>query len=449
MNMRGLALRICLIMAAALGLVLLTVFLAFIAQRQSNDASGFRLPLPDQIAALVELVESAPPEDLPLVLRALNGPSLKISLEETPPPVDESVSLPGLAWIVQRYLSALGGRPVQAVVDLDENESSADAFIRLGPDGLWAPHPVRLVITLRDGRILVAEAHNPFLQRFNGLRIAIGVLLATAFIAMLSLWALRRQIRPLEKLADAVERFGARLDEPVMKEEGAKEVRQLIGAIARMQARIRDLVAGRTRMIAAIGHDLGTYLTRLRLRAEMIPDSDQRERAIRDIEDMSALVSDTLTLARLEHDAEPRRKVDLVALLRRHVEGFTASDEKVELRVPPEPVEIPVRKAAFGRAINNLISNALKYGGEALVTLSRSDGVVEIRVEDRGPGIPPEEREHVLEPFYRRDTARNLDQGGFGLGLAIVADIVRRHDGAIALDDRPDGGLSVVLRLPI
>lgn len=447
--MRGLALRVSLVMTVALTLVVLTAFAALLVQRRMSDVPGFRLPVPDQIAASVELIENTPPDKLPLVWRALNSRALTFSIVDTQPEVDENVSLPGVAWIIQRYLSALGGRPVQAVVDLDEDENASHILFRLGPEGLWAPHPTRLIITLRDGRILVVEAHSQIFERFTGLRLAILVLVATALIATISLWLVRRQIRPLERLAETVDRFGTRLDQPPMQEEGATEVRQLIGAITRMQTRIRDLVAGRTRMMAAIGHDLGTYLTRLRLRAELIADDDQRQRSIRDIDDMHALVSDTLTLARLDHDSEPSpSRMDVSALLRRLVDGFVATGAKVQLILPGEPIEAPLREAAISRALNNLVSNALKYGEEARVTLMRGDDMIEISVEDRGPGIPPEEREHVLEPFYRRDTARNLDQGGFGLGLAIVADIVRRHGGSIELSDWPGGGLRVVVRLP-
>jgi signal transduction histidine kinase len=443
--MRGLMLRICLILAGALALFMLVSFAAYYAQRIDNPR-GLYLPVPAQIAAIVEMVETTPPDRLPLLLHALNSNMMRISVVDTPPGSAETRSMPMFTRMVRRYLKELGGRPVRAMVDLS---GDGEAAIDEANGRMLTTHPIRLVIGLRTGRTLVVELRNDYLVRMTGFRLALAVLLATVVIGAGSLWAVRRQIRPIEKLADAVDRFGSPLEIPPLKEEGATEVRRLIVAIGRMQARIRDLVGGRTRMMAAIGHDLGTYLTRLRLRAEFIGDETQRARAIRDIEEMHALMNDTLTLARLENDGELRDAVDLAGLARRIAEGFSASGEAVRLLVPETPLIVFARETAIGRALTNLISNALKYGGEAEVTLSKAGELARLVVEDRGPGIPPGEREAVLEPFYRRDAARNLDAGGFGLGLAIVADIVRRHSGTVKLGDRPGGGLSVTVELPL
>jgi signal transduction histidine kinase len=443
--MRGLMLRICLIVAAALVLFLLVSFTAYYAQRIDNPR-GLYLPVPAQIAAIVETVETTPPERLPLLLHALSSNMMQVSVVDMPPSSAETRSMPMFTRMVRRYLRELGGRPVRAMVDLS---GDGDVAIDESNGRMLTTHPIRLVIGLKTGRTLVVELRNEYLVRMTGFRLALAVLLATLAIGAISLWAVRRQIRPIEKLAEAVDSFGTRLDVPPLKEEGASEVRRLIVATNRMQTRIRDLVGSRTRMMAAIGHDLGTYLTRLRLRAEFIGDETQRERAVRDIEEMHALMNDTLTLAKLENDSEPSSAVDLVALARRCVEGFAVSGAPVRLLASDAPVVIRARETAIKRALTNLISNALKYGQEADVTISQAGLSARLVVEDRGPGIPAHEREAVLEPFYRQDAARNLDAGGFGLGLAIVADIVHRHNGTITLGDRPGGGLSVSVELPL
>lgn len=444
--MRGLALRICLIIAVAITVMVASGAAIYFAQWQNALGSGLPLPVPNQVVAIVEVVENTPEADLPRLLTALNSSYVRVGVSAQEPNSDGTITMPVLTQLVRAYLRALGGRKVRAMVDVSEG-LSADA-VNLRGGRLLAMHPVRLVVELKDGRSLTIEFRSSVLMRFTGFRMALIVLLITVLVGVASLFAVQRQIRPIQKLASAVDQFGANLDRAPIREEGASDVRSLIAAFNRMQGRIRDLVEGRTRMMAAISHDLGTYLTRLRLRAEFIADEDQRARAISDIEDMSALMSDTLTLAKLDDDGEDMSPVDLTLVARRVVEATGAGSEKLRLHVPDGPLLVCGREAALGRALANLVSNALKYGGEADVTLSRDGGNVLLRVEDRGPGIPAEQREAVLEAFYRVDAARNLDAGGFGLGLAIVADVVRRHRGRIALGEREGGGLTAEIELP-
>lgn len=445
MIVRSLALRICLIMASALMLMVVAGFVIYAMQRRQASNTGMPLPMPEQVAAIVEVVEATPPEKLPVLLRALNSTTIRVDIAAKPPASEGRVAAPILTRLVRNYLASLGGRPVTAMIDV----SSGDPTVRAYRDRFWVGNPIRIVIGLKDGRTLVIEFRSAFLTHFTGIRLALVVLIFTLVIGGVSLWAVQRQIKPIEKLASAVEQFGNRFDVAPMPESGASDVRRLVGAFNRMQTRIHDLVEGRTRMMAAISHDLGTYLTRLRLRAEFIADDVQRERAISDVEEMNALMKDTLTLARMENGAEPHGTVDLAALAGRQVDLAKGEGAEVTIDVPAEPVVVKGREAALGRALANLISNALKYGKEACVSVATRTGRAVLKIEDRGPGIPLREREAVLEPFYRRDAARNLDAGGFGLGLAIVADIVRWHEGTITFGDRPGGGLVVEIEFPL
>jgi two-component system osmolarity sensor histidine kinase EnvZ len=216
-----------------------------------------------------------------------------------------------------------------------------------------------------------------------------------------------------------------------------------------MQERIRSLVEGRTRLLAVVSHDVGTYLTRLRLRAEFIEDAEQRAKAVRDISEMQALLADSLALARLDQRDVPEGRADLIVVVRAQSNAFAADGGQVRLSVDDEPLMVVGRDVVLGRLVANLVSNALKYGREADVGVRRDGDAAELRVEDRGPGIPAAERERVLEPFFRLDNARNLDTPGSGLGLAIANDIVRRVGGSLRLSDREGGGLSVRVRLPL
>lgn len=445
--LRNLTLRICLIIAGALLLILLIIFGAIYVQNTNSAYRGFQLPLPDQVSAMVEFLEQADEDETRLFLRAANSSSMNIHLLDVPPDTSDAVALPNVSRFVSRYLDRLGGRHVYAMVDI--SRGSVKEVVSESAGVFWAVRPVRLLVELKDGRTLVVEVTGELFGRLTGLRLALLVLLVTLLIGGVSLWAVQRQIKPLRQLARAVDVFGAQLEMAELPEGGAKEVRQLMNAVERMQARIRELVNGRTRILAAIGHDLGTYLTRLRLRAEFIADEKQRENAILDIEDMHALMSDTLTLAKADNSTEFLQEVDFVAVVRRQVDSLISAGEKVGFGLPDEPLVVLGHPVTLGRLVGNLLSNALKYGKDAEVYVTRHGDDVRLAVADRGPGIPPEDRAAVLEPFFRHDQARNLDAGGFGLGLAIVGEIVQRAGGCIALEDRPGGGLIVNVDLPL
>ncbi|MBI1262797.1 MAG: HAMP domain-containing protein [Rhizobiales bacterium] len=445
--LRNLTLRICLIIAGALLLILLVIFGAIYVQNTNSAYRGFQLPLPDQVSAMVEYIEKADAQDTQLFLRAINSSSMHVHLLDVAPDTSDAIALPNVTRFVSRYLDRLGGRHVYAMVDI--SRGSVQEVVSESAGVFWAVRPVRLLVELKDGRILAVEVTGELFGRLTGLRLALLVLHVTLLIGGVSLWAVQRQIKPLQQLARAVDVFGAQLEIAELPDKGAKEVRQLISAVERMQARIRDLVNGRMRILAAIGHDLGTYLTRLRLRAEFIADETQRESAIQDIEDMHALMSDTLTLAKADSSTEIMQDVDLVVIVQRQADSLMSAGESVRVSLPEMPLVVLGRPVTLGRLVGNLLTNALKYGKVADVSLVRCGDEVRLAVADRGPGIPPEDRAAVLEPFFRHDQARNLDAGGFGLGLAIVAEIVQRAGGRIAFEDRPGGGLIVNVDLPL
>lgn len=441
-----LSLRLGLIVATALALVFSALMLTFIILQRPGRVYGVVLPLPRQAAAMADLIESLPSSQWPTATAAMSTPATNVAVVDAPPATRGGLAMPGMTVASRAYLAAMDGRPVSIMAGLRRIDQSPD--VRVGSEAMRATSPVRVVIGLRNGKLLLIEAMGPASQRFTGVRLGVLALAVTLLIGFATLWFMNRQMKPLEQLAKAVEQFGTRLEASTLKEEGTIELRQLIAAFNRLQANIGDLVRGRTRLITAVGHDLGTYLTRLRLRAEYIADADQRERAIRDIDDMHGLMQETLALAKLQHDGDGSTAFDIVPLLKNTIAGFAEAGGLREV-LPSTPVMVRIGPAAFARAAGNLISNALKYGGEADVRLSVSGAMAELVVEDRGPGIPPEERAAVLEPFYRRDNARNLNERGFGLGLAIVSEVVKGANGTLTLEDRDGGGLSVKIVLPL
>lgn len=438
-----LSLRLALIVGTTIALVVMALFFAFLGIQKPLRSFGVVLPRPSRVLAMAELLEKTPQENWSLTTAALSSAYVSVGVINAPPVTKGEVPMPGVTRVLHIYQLALAGRPVALMAEIDPEINAPN--LEIDTETVRSTSPVRLLVTLRNGKILMLEARRPLSERFNGVRLGFLALAITIFISVISLWIIRNQLRPLERLAKAVEKFGSRLEASQLPEEGTSELRQLTAAFNRLQSNIGDLLAGRTRIISAVGHDIGTYLTRLRLRAEYIGDASQREKAIRDIDDMNALMRETLALAKLDHDeAIP---VDLVTLLKKQADAF--ADQRCVVRYVGSVEPIWVRATGLERALANLISNALKYGSEATLAAERREANAHITVEDRGPGIPLDERNAVLEPFYRLDTARNLNDRGFGLGLTIVSEVVKNAGGTLAFEDREEGGLRVRIVLPL
>ena len=450
--MFSLTLRVTAIMVGALLTVVVATLTAFYLQNR-NGIGGPRFPLPDRVAAIVELLEHVPAEERERVLTAVNTPEIRVALR--PGPIIDAdqpqVSLPWLAWITQRYLAALGDRHIVAGIDDQLLPRHRLAALFMDDEDQRRMEPLRMLVELSDGQVLLVESRDQQISELLTRPFALAVLFTLLLIALVGAWVLKRQIRPLEALAREAESVGTTLEGARVRVEGAPEVRRLVLAFERMRERLRLLLESRTRMLGAISHDLGTYMTRLRLRVDYIDDPGQRERAERDLIDMQQLLSDALMLARLDHDVTISETVDLRELVESHLRAWAEAGNEVGLSVSGV-VNVKGRRAPLARVLSNLVGNAIKYGQIAELSLERLADArgswVELRVDDRGPGIPVDERERVLEPFYRADASRNLDQPGSGLGLSIVADVVRRHGGSLHLEDRPGGGLRVRVRLP-
>jgi len=232
-----------------------------------------------------------------------------------------------------------------------------------------------------------------------------------------------------------------------------------------MAARIRRFVRDRTELLTAIGHDLRTPITRLKLRAEFMEDDEQRRKMLLDLEELEAMVSATLAFGRDATSAEPVSALDLAELLRTILdEAGDAQPEaadKLRYEGPPH-LTVRARSLALKRALANLVANAVNYGGGALVRLTSpgniaslaashaaGHGMATIDIEDDGPGIPPQELDRVFEPFHRVEPSRNRETGGVGLGLPIARNILRAHGGDVTLANRPTGGLKATVTLPM
>ena len=278
-----------------------------------------------------------------------------------------------------------------------------------------------------------------------------------AFIAMsccavaLILWGVRRMIRPVAELAAAADTLGRNFNAPPLPEGGPTETATAARAFNTMASRIRRFVDDRTQMLAAIGHDLRTPITRLRLRAEFMEDDEQRRKMLNDLGEMEALIDATLAFARDDAATEPSVAFDLAALCQTVLdEAVDAAPDRADVIVydGPDRLRAQGRPAALKRALANLVSNALAYGGNARLRLEHEPHGACIRVEDSGPGIPQAELEQAFQPFRRLEGSRNRETGGTGLGLTIARNILRGHGGDVVLSNREEGGLRALVTLP-
>ncbi|OYX32508.1 MAG: hypothetical protein B7Y99_08515 [Caulobacterales bacterium 32-69-10] len=381
------------------------------------------------------LLRDAPPEQTPTILRDLSTQHL--SVEITPDPVVEPARpnslLANMRGQIGRWEPSLRGKLLRL--------STAPSTELAGRQDLVGS------MALSDGRWLRFRSrdvwgHWPQLYRTIGAAtiLAGGVLLAAAMVV-------HTLGSPLRGLAEAADRVGH--GSPVMVlERGPRDLRQVSRAFNAMQARISGLIADRTQALAAVGHDLRTPLTRMRLRTGFMVDPELREAMESDIGEMEAMLDSVLAYLAGDNDTEPQRRIDLTALISTLVDADADLGRDVSYE-GPDHVLVQARPLALKRALSNLIENGLKYGERVRVQLIPDGEEVRIVVDDDGPGIPEDELAHVVTPFFRLDEARMRNTGGLGLGLAIVSNAVAREGGRLCLSNRPEGGLRAEVRLPV
>jgi signal transduction histidine kinase len=268
-------------------------------------------------------------------------------------------------------------------------------------------------------------------------------------LLLLSVYAVRWIIAPLATVAQAALSFGlSPRDDPIINRGGPREITQVADALNEMRTMIRALLEDRTRMLAAISHDLRTPLTRLRLRIERVSDQPLRDGMMSDLIKVDRMLDETLDYLREDGKSEAMSRFDLPSLLQTICCEFADMGDHVTYDGPAR-LTWTGRPKALTRAFTNIIQNAVKHSSTVTVTLpSSSQGQMDIEIADAGPGIPAALRDKVFEPFFKADSARSSDKSGFGLGLSIAQDIIERHGGDIRLRGRDPTGLIVHIALP-
>lgn len=320
--------------------------------------------------------------------------------------------------------------------------------MRLIPDSLVG----RTILILVLGTIIIAAdlalIYTQLLSEEQTLlgwaMVCSAVLLCLVIIA----YVISRQlIAPLKQLSKGAKRFSNEMHTTPIPLTGPKEVRQAAQNFNHMQDHIQRFVEERMQLVAAISHDLRTPLTRLRLRVESLPDELQKQKALSDIDDMSAMIQSTLAFIRDDSVKESIIKTDIASLI------YSICDDASDTFGPaqyngPSHCVLDCKPIAIKRTISNLIENAIKYGKQAKVELRCEDEQIKIMISDQGPGIPQHELNSVFIPFYRIEKSRNRETGGVGLGLSVARTLIQAHRGDIQLKNIIPTGLCVEITLP-
>lgn len=281
--------------------------------------------------------------------------------------------------------------------------------------------------------------------------------LMMVFIVLIISWVVRRLTKPLSALADAAQELGMGRTVGVLEETGTEDIRRATRAFNEMNQKIQRFVGDRTKLLAAISHDLRTPITSLLFRTEFIQDKEMQAKFFETLEEMRALTEATLNFSNDSNEAEQTRNTDLKSILETLVDDYLDVGKKIALDSADDAPQIvlPLRVQSAKRALRNFIDNGLKYGNQVTMAFAHNvpENSAEIYIRDCGPGIDEDQFEQVFEPFYRLEKSRNRDTGGVGLGLSIAREIVRGHGGEVVLSNiTAEGaitGLQVKIILPL
>jgi signal transduction histidine kinase len=443
---RSLIGQIALVMALALLAAQAINFGILFAERQRASHNQIEAPPMSRFATLLQRLAATPPAGRAALL-AERGRRGRYAIGAGSG-IPAEASDPGIAARLRDQAEENGVTLRDARGALrDEAELPPRLRDQLSPEELaHAEERIRHMQTLflsaqlPDGSWINARLITPRPNPWIAVQAAGSTLLIYALILAAMIWIALRLARPLRELTAAAEGFEGPGTAPRVEPRGPDDVRRAILAFNAMSARVSAMFDEKDRMLGAIGHDLRTPLASLRIRAESVEPEAERARMVATIEEMTAMLDDTLALARSGRAAENLRPVDISALADTVVEEFRALGHGVTFE-EGERQTAAVQPNLLRRAVRNLVDNAVKYGGSAEVAVRATARGIAVEVADRGPGIPDAALGSVQEPFVRLETSRNRETGGSGLGLALARGAAQAHGGTLELENRPGGGL--------
>jgi signal transduction histidine kinase len=452
-----------LILLMLVGLILSQAagFLFILADQRSRLRNEWLHNLFIRIAAVTDVIESTPNEFHANILKSSSSFALKFSIEGAP--FAASRDFGQNIGFEQEFNKDFGNRASAINIAMLAPQGD-DSYFTLMFLEIW--RDIKKALDYQNRKLAKPPAPPPFahvsvpIDGGQWLNVALTtrplgahatpLLVQFATMAAISaggiIFVLSRLTHPLKELSKAAAALGRGETTAKLDEKGPREVIDTIRAFNDMQERLSRFVHDRTKMLAALGHDLRTPITSLRLRAEFIEDDEIRQKISETLDEMLEMAEATLSFAREEAAQERTRLVDVGALI------STVCADLADTGFPVECAEtgsftLRCRQIGLKRAFRNVIENAVAYGRRARVSIAHRPGEVAVMIDDDGPGIPDGDMERVFSPFVRLENSRNMDTGGVGLGLAIARSIVRSHGGDIVLQNRTGGGLRVTITL--
>ena len=274
----------------------------------------------------------------------------------------------------------------------------------------------------------------------------VWMVISSLLLVSVAVIFMRQQIKPIEKLSKAAQQFGLGKKMENFKPSGATEVRRAAEAYLKMQERIERFIEQRTLMLAGVSHDLRTPLTRLKLQIEMLSDDKTNIELLSDVNEMQKMLENYLDFAE-DVTREKATKTDLKKMINEIIDSESSKSKTIEFNIKnDEPIFFECRTIAMKRCITNLLNNACSYGDRIRISLERKKDIIDISIEDNGPGIDKSDYDKAIKPFIRLDSSRNQNIPGSGLGLSISQDITSNHGGKLIMSKSNLGGLKVQLK---
>jgi two-component system, OmpR family, osmolarity sensor histidine kinase EnvZ len=428
---KGLYARAVLIIIAPMVILQSVVAFVFMERHWNTVTRRLSAAVTQDVAALIDLRKLLPRERDDAVLRRIAQDRLGLAVDFLP--VHE--------------MPPIGPKPFFSLLDQALSEEVRKQIGRpFWVDTVGRSNLVELRIQLDDA-VMRVFARRSAAYASNSEIFLLWMVGTSLVLITVAILFLRNQIRPILRLADAVEGFGKGREVPDFRPRGAQEVRRAASAFIEMKSRVERTIEQRTTMLAGVSHDLRTILTRFKLELVLLGDSPEVDAMKKDIDEMSRMLEAYLAFARGDA-GEQSEATDMALFLEELRADAERHGHKAVARFHGYPV-VTVRPNAFKRCLANLVSNAARFAAAIEITGQRDHRYLTITVDDDGTGIPANLREDVFKPFLRLDDARNQDEGGSGLGLAIARDIARSHGGDIMLGDSPLGGLRATVRVPV
>lgn len=443
---------------------------------------GYQHFLMRQVSSMVELLESTPANMRRNILHAWRRPGVKFKLlphsragrSETE--VEQVLTLKMEQWLGEHYSGRVrvvikrhkrpffrfkkkfrdhdrnAQNPISPAFSPSLSDETEDRMHKGKKPLFFASEYLHMdsIITevkLNDGQWLTAKAGLPSTPPLAAKLNLVFIGVASILVLLVLIWRLRKITRPLAELTQSASRLGRGQKISQLNEQGPEDIKRTITAFNQMSERLDRFISDRTRMLAALSHDLRTPMTSMRLRLELMEEGPERTRLLASLDEMQQMSEAALQFIRKGADVEATSRVDIAALLSSICDDFTDTGMAVEFTCQSKIV-LSCRSVSLKRALRNLIENAVKYGTSAQVKLSREDDNLVISIQDAGPGIPDTELQNVFQPFFRLEQSRNRETGGTGLGLSIAQQIINNHGGSIQLQNN-EKGLLVNISLPL